>query len=95
MISTIVIFIAFLWQIPLCLFLAAKLGTYLAILFNLVANIVGIVVFADGELWYSYPFAIGARLICSTIGMLPNGLPVPEGSPLLNTNVIFQALLWH
>jgi len=84
---------AFLWQIPLCLFLAAKLGTYLAILFNLAANIVGIVVFADGKLWYIYPFAIGARLICSTIGMLPNGLPVPEGSPLLNTNVIFPGII--
>ncbi|KPN93210.1 lantibiotic immunity ABC transporter MutE/EpiE family permease subunit [Lysinibacillus sp. ZYM-1] len=98
LVSTIVIFITFLWQIPLCLFLAAKLGTYLAILFNLVANIVGIVVFADGELWYIYPFAIGARLICSTIGILPNGLSVPEGSPLLNTNVIFlgiiMALAW-
>jgi len=93
LVSTIVIFITFLCKIPLCLFLAAKLGTYLAILFNLVANIVGIVVFADGELWYIYPFAIGARLICSTIGILPNGLSVPEGSPLLNTNVIFPGII--
>lgn len=70
-------------------FLAAKLGTYLAILLNVVANMVGIVVFADGELWYCYPFAIDARLLCSTLGILPNGLPVPEGSSLLNNDVIF------
>jgi len=93
LLSSLVIFVTFLWQIPLCLFLAAKLGTYLAILLNVVANIVGIVVFADGELWYCYPFAIGARLLCSTLGILPNGLPVPEGSSLLNNDVIFPGLL--
>ena len=89
LLSSLVIFVTFLWQIPLCLFLAAKLGTYLAILLNVVANMVGIVVFADGELWYCYPFAIDARLLCSTLGILPNGLPVPEGSSLLNNDVIF------
>ncbi|MGY4794530.1 lantibiotic immunity ABC transporter MutE/EpiE family permease subunit [Lysinibacillus fusiformis] len=93
LLSSLVIFVTFLWQIPLCLFLSAKLGTYLAILLNVVANIVGIVVFADGELWYCYPFTIGARLLCSTLGILPNGLPVPEGSSLLDKDVIFPGLL--
>lgn len=93
LLSALIIFLTFLWQIPLCLFLAAKLGTYLAILINLVANIIGIVAFADGDLWYSYPFAIGARLLCSTLGILPNGLPVPEGSPLFNNSVILPGLL--
>ncbi len=93
LLSTFVIFLTFLWQIPLCLFLAAKLGTYLTILLNVVANISGIVAFADGELWYYYPFAIGARLLCSTLGILPNGLPVPQGSPLLDKGVILPGLL--
>ncbi|PKU53192.1 lantibiotic immunity ABC transporter MutE/EpiE family permease subunit [Lysinibacillus fusiformis] len=93
LLSTFVIFLTFLWQIPLCLFLAAKLGTYLTILLNVVANILGIVAFADGELWYYYPFAIGARLLCSTLGILPNGLPVPQGSPLLDKGVILPGLL--
>ncbi|WP_155590320.1 lantibiotic immunity ABC transporter MutE/EpiE family permease subunit [Lysinibacillus cavernae] len=93
LLSTVVIYLTFLWQIPLCLFLAAKFGTYLAILINLVANIIGIVAFADGELWYSYPFAIGARLLCATIGILPNGLPVPEGSTLFDKGVILPGLL--
>lgn len=93
LLSTFVIFLTFLWQIPLCLFLAAKLGTYLTILLNVVANIVGIVAFADGEMWYYYPFAIGARLLCSTLGILPNGLLVPQGSPLLDKGVILPGLL--
>ena len=73
------IFLTLLWQIPLCLFLAAKWGTYMAILINLVGNIVGIAVFANGELWYSFPYAISSRLICPTLGILPNGLLVPRG----------------
>ncbi len=91
-ISSFIIFLTFLWQIPLCLFLAAKFGTYFAIFINLLANIVGIVVFADSEQWYNYPFTIGARLLCATIGILPNGLPVPAGSPLFNHNVILPGL---
>ncbi|KOS62741.1 lantibiotic immunity ABC transporter MutE/EpiE family permease subunit [Lysinibacillus agricola] len=87
------IFLTLLWQIPFCLFLATKLGTYMAILINLVGNIFGVVAFADGEFWYSVPYAITARLICPTLGILPNGLLVPEGSPLLSMSVIVPGLL--
>lgn len=91
--GSLLIFLTMLWQIPLCLFLAAKLGTYLAILINLVGNIVGIVALADGEFWFSVPYGITARLICPTLEILPNGLPVPEGSSLLNTWVIAPGIL--
>jgi len=91
--GSLLIFVTFLWQIPLCLFLAAKLGTYMAVLINLVGNIVGVVALADGEFWYSVPYAITARLICPTLEILPNGLLVPEGSPLLSMSVIVPGLL--
>lgn len=91
--GSLLIFVTLLWQIPLCLFLAAKLGTYMAIFINLVSNIAGMAVFADGEFWYSVPYAITARLICPTLKILPNGLPVPEGSPLLSMTVIVPGLL--
>lgn len=93
LIGSLLIFLTFLWQIPLCLFLAAKCGTYLTILINIVANVVGIVVFADSEFWFSYPFAISARLMCPALGILPNGLPVPEGSTLSSTEVILPGIL--
>ncbi|MFJ7913583.1 MULTISPECIES: lantibiotic immunity ABC transporter MutE/EpiE family permease subunit [unclassified Lysinibacillus] len=88
-----VIFLTLLWQIPFCLFLAAKLGTYIAILINLVGNMAGMIAFANGDFWYSVPYAITARLICPTLEILPNGLLVPEGSPLLNTWVIAPGIL--
>ncbi len=93
LLGSLLIFLSFLWQIPLCLFLAAKLGTYMAILINLVGNIAGMVAFADGEFWYSVPYAITARLICPTLEILPNGLPVPEDSPLLSMSVIAPGIL--
>ncbi|MGE8034313.1 lantibiotic immunity ABC transporter MutE/EpiE family permease subunit [Lysinibacillus sp. NPDC093692] len=91
--GSLLIFVTFLWQIPLCLFLAAKLGTYMSILINLVGNIVGMIALANGEFWYSVPYAITARLICPTLEILPNGLPVPEGSPLLSMSVIVPGIL--
>ncbi|MGM7634325.1 lantibiotic immunity ABC transporter MutE/EpiE family permease subunit [Bacillus sp. Hm123] len=91
--GSLLIFLTFLWQIPLCLFLAAKLGTYMAILINLVGNIAGVVALSDGEFWYSVPYAITPRLICPTLEILPNGLPVPEGSPLLSMSVIVPGIL--
>lgn len=96
--GSLLIFITFLWQIPLCLFLAAKLGTYMAIFINIVGNLAGMIAFADGEFWNSVPYAITARLICPILEILPNGLPVPEGSPLLSMSVIVPgvviALVW-
>ncbi|MEY9975900.1 lantibiotic immunity ABC transporter MutE/EpiE family permease subunit [Lysinibacillus sp. RC79] len=91
--GSLLIFVTFLWQIPLCLFLAAKLGTYMAIFINLVANIAGMIAFANGNFWYSVPYAITARLICPTLKILPNGMPVPEGSPLLSMSVIVPGIL--
>ena len=91
--GSLLIFVTFLWQIPLCLFLAAKLGTYMSILINIVGNIAGMIELANGEFWYSVPYAITARLICPTLEILPNGLPVPEGSPLLSMSVIVPGIL--
>ncbi|MGG2108042.1 lantibiotic immunity ABC transporter MutE/EpiE family permease subunit [Lysinibacillus pakistanensis] len=91
--GSLLIFVTFLWQIPLCLFLAAKLGTYMAIFINLVGNLAGMIAFANGDFWYSVPYAITARLICPTLKILPNGLPVPEGSPLLSMSVIVPGIL--
>ncbi|WP_107923012.1 lantibiotic immunity ABC transporter MutE/EpiE family permease subunit [Lysinibacillus parviboronicapiens] len=96
--GSFLIFVTLLWQIPLCLFLAAKFGTYMTILVNLVGNIVGVAAFADGGLWFTFPYAITARLLCPTLHIMPNGLPVQDGSELLSTGVIVPgviiALIW-
>ncbi len=92
-IATIVLFITFLWQIPFCMFLADRFGMIVTILINIICNIIGVVMFANSAKWSLNPFAIPSRLMCPILNILPNGLPVEEGSTLLNSNVIIPGII--
>ncbi|MEK4325492.1 lantibiotic immunity ABC transporter MutE/EpiE family permease subunit [Paenibacillus sp. FSL R7-0312] len=87
------IFITFLWQIPLCLFLAARLGLFAAVLLNMLGTVVGVVTFDAGGLWDYIPYTITFRLMCPVLSILPNGLPVPADSPLRSTDMILADVL--
>lgn len=87
------IFLTFLWQIPLCLFLAARLGLFAAILLNLFGTVLGVVEFDGGGLWDYIPYTITFRLMCPVLSILPNGLPVPADSPLRSTDMILPGTL--
>ncbi|OMF96973.1 lantibiotic immunity ABC transporter MutE/EpiE family permease subunit [Paenibacillus sp. FSL R7-0337] len=91
--GSILIFLTFLWQIPLCLFLAARLGLFAAVLLNLAGTILGVVQFDKGGLWDYIPYAITAKLMCPVLSILPNGLPVPADSPLRSTDMILPGTL--
>lgn len=88
----IILFITFLFQIPFCMILSEKFGMIAAILINIIANIIGIVAFADGSNWFLNPFAIPSRLMCAVVNILPNGLPVEQGSILLSTSVVIPGI---
>lgn len=91
--GSLLIFVTLLWQIPLCLFLAARLGLFAAVLINMALNIAGVVTFDMGGLWDFMPYTIPFRLMCPVLHILPNGLPVPEGSPLRSTDTILRDVL--
>ncbi|WP_150272859.1 lantibiotic immunity ABC transporter MutE/EpiE family permease subunit [Paenibacillus tepidiphilus] len=91
--GSLLIFLTFLWQIPLCLFLAARFGLFAAVLINMVGNVVGVVTFAIGGLWDYMPYTITFRLMCPVLHILPNGLPVPEGSRWRSTDTILLDVL--
>lgn len=86
------LFITFLWQIPLCLFLTDRLGMFTAVVVNLAGNVACIVGAARGAYWW-IPYAVPARLMCPVIHVLPNGLQVPDGDPLLSADVILPGVL--
>lgn len=96
--GSLLIFLTFLWQIPLCLFLSARLGLFAAVLINMVGNVTGVVTFAIGGLWDFMPYTITFRLMCPVLHILPNGIPVPEGSPWRSTDTILLdalvSLVW-
>ena len=86
------LFVTFLWQIPFCMILADKLGQFSAILINIAANFLCVVLAAKSIYWW-IPFAIPTRLMCPVIHVLPNGLSVPAKDPLLSTSVILPGVL--
>lgn len=92
-IATIVLFITFLWIIPLCMFLASKIGMVGTVLVTFMGSIFGVVAVADTSKYLLWPFAIPVRLMCPILNILPNGLPVESGSNLLNSSVIIPGIV--
>lgn len=90
--ASLTLFATFLWQIPVCMVLADQLGLYPAIFLNYAANIVFLIGTAKTVLWW-IPYSIPARLMCPIIKVQPNGLVVPKGDPLQNTDVILPGIL--
>ncbi|WP_249897195.1 lantibiotic immunity ABC transporter MutE/EpiE family permease subunit [Paenibacillus sp. PK3_47] len=93
MAGSLLIFITFLWQIPLCLFLASRFGLFAAVLLNMFGNVLGVVTFDIGGLWDFMPYTLTFRLMCPVLFILPNGLPVPADSPLRDTGNILADVL--
>ncbi|MBY2475725.1 lantibiotic immunity ABC transporter MutE/EpiE family permease subunit [Clostridioides difficile] len=92
-IGTILLVLLFMWQIPLCMFLASKFGLFITIIINIFFTMIGVAVFSTTEIWYIFPYSITPRLMAPVLHILPNGLPVPEGSEFLNSNVILPGVL--
>ena len=90
--GSILLFITFLWQIPLCMFLTDRLNLFFTVSINLAGNIACTIFASRTSCWW-IPYAIPARLMCPVIKVLPNGLSVPANDPLLSTSVILPGVL--
>lgn len=60
------LFITFLWQIPLCMFLTDRMGLFLTVFINLTGNIL-CATFASRTSHWWIPYAVPARLMCPVI----------------------------
>lgn len=85
--------VSYLWEIPFYLFLSARFGMFADIFLCMAISIGGVVTVSDTNFWWTCPSAIPIRLMCPTLGLLPNGLSVPIDSILQNTNVILPGIL--
>lgn len=90
--ASILLIILFLWQIPLWMYLSLKINPIFSILISIVCNVGISIVFSTEPLWW-IPFAIPSRIMCSVIGILPNGLNVENNSYLINGDVILPAVI--
>lgn len=90
--GSLLLFITFMWQIPFFMFIAQKTSTFLTVIISMICNLGIACICGVKECWW-IPFSIPARLMCPTIGVLPNGLPVELGSILNDSNVILPGVI--
>ena len=91
--ATILLTVSYLWEIPVYLFLSARFGMFADIFVCMVISIGGVATVADKSSWWICPSSIPVRLMCPTLGLLPNGLPIPAESELWGTSVILPGVI--
>lgn len=86
------LFLTYIWQLPLIMWLTKKANYLIAVLISFGCNIVLSMIGAESNLFYLNPFAIPARIVCPFFKMHPNGIPIENGSFLLNTGAVIPAV---
>jgi len=89
--GSLALFITFSWQVPLCMFLTAKIDMFGTILINIFASIGFSILSIKDGLWL-IPYALPARLMCPILKLNPNGIPLETGNALLNSNVLIPGI---
>ena len=89
LIGCMLLFVSYLWQIPLVMLLANFIGYLPTIIGSVLANTILFTMGAEKRLFFLNPFAIPSRIVCPFFKIHPNGIPIEDGSSLLtNTNVM-------
>lgn len=74
-----IIWLTALWQIPFCLWLSQRIGSFLMFIVHMGSCFI-ISATVSLESWFVFlPGAITSRLMCPILGILPNGLLAVEG----------------
>ena len=89
----LVLSITLLWEIPLYVFRSARFGMLVILFSGMALQFFSVGFLADTTLWWVFPMAIPVRLMCPVLGILPNGLPVPNGSGLWDSGVLIPGML--
>jgi lantibiotic protection ABC transporter MutE/EpiE family permease subunit len=76
--------LTFVWQIPLVMLLTSLMGYFPALILSVGANLLLSTIGAEKSWFFLDPYAIPARVVCPFFGMHPNGLPLENGSSLLD-----------
>lgn len=93
LLGSLYLFITFAWQIPLVLFLTWKYSMFVTCIGSIICNLIIACLFAIKPYWFLIPFSIPSRLMCPILKIMPNGLPVIEGSVFENQSVIWIGVL--
>lgn len=75
----VLLWLSFGWQIPWCLLLAQRFGRTVMLLLHVILCNVMAIFLSLSPIYMLFPGAIGARMMCPVLGILPNGLPAQSG----------------
>lgn len=89
-IATVILILTFLFTIPISLYITVRLNMFVTVLFNVGITIIGVVSYGTDSILRFLPYGTSSALMVPILNILPNGLPVPTISPILNGNVIVQ-----
>ena len=92
MLATIILILTFLFNVPISMFLTVQFNMFVAVLFNIGMTIIGVIshTFSINLILKILPYGTSSSLMVPILHILPNGLPVPENSPLLNGHMILR-----
>lgn len=88
--ATIILILTLLFQIPISLFLTVRLNMFVTVFLNIAMTMIGVVSFGTSSILKFSPYGTISALMCPVIHILPNGLPLPANSPLLNGDMIVK-----
>ena len=88
--ATIILVFTLMFNIPISMFLTVKFNMFVSVLFTVVMTIIGVVSFDTNSILKFLPYRISSALMAPVLHILPNGLPVSEGSPFLNSDMIIK-----
>lgn len=93
LIGCMLLFLAYLWQIPFIMLSASFMGYIPTVLVSMAANMILSAACAETEWFLFVPYAIPARIVCPFFKMHANGIPLENGSPLLSGEYVLPALI--
>lgn len=85
MIAMLILILCYIWQVPVFMLLTKYTNSIFSIFVCVAVNMICIIELSLKNVWW-IPFAIPARLMCSVLGIYPNGLMIEEGNQLLYEN---------
>ena len=93
LIGCMLLFLTYLWQIPVIMQLACFMGYRKAVFVSLAVNTMLSAVCAEKEWFLFVPYAIPARVVCPFFKMHVNGIPLEDASPLLSVGYVLPAVI--
>lgn len=93
LLGCMLLFLTYLWQIPLIMLLANFMGYLPTVLVSMAANMILSAACAETKWFLFVPYAIPARIVCPFFKIHVNGIPLENGSPLLLDDDVPFALI--